>query len=314
VIDAPAPEGGFRHEAFFYATPDEYRKTTLGFVRDGLSAGEAVMVVLGADSIQRLRADLGADAGKVRFGDMAEIGRNPARIIPAWREFLDSVPAGHPTRGIGEPVWAGRGPAELAECHRHEALLNLAFESEPTFWLMCPYDRASLDRDDLDLARTTHPWLLREGSHGPSNDFAPAADPASYLAGVFDEPAASTDELSFGPDQLNAIRLFAARAATRAGLSTGRVDDLVLAVNEVVTNSLMYGGGFGLLRVWADPVGLVCEVGDSGRMNEPLAGRVLPDVDRDEGRGLWMANQVCDLVQIRSSAVGTVVRLHMNRA
>jgi hypothetical protein len=31
------------------------------------------------------------------------------------------------------------------------------------------------------------------------------------------------------------------------------------------------------------------------------------------GFGVWLANQVCDLVQIRSVAAGTVVRLHMRR-
>ena len=30
-------------------------------------------------------------------------------------------------------------------------------------------------------------------------------------------------------------------------------------------------------------------------------------------RGLWLANQLCDLVQIRTLPAGTVVRLHMNR-
>ena len=29
------------------------------------------------------------------------------------------------------------------------------------------------------------------------------------------------------------------------------------------------------------------------------------------GRGLWLANQLCNLVQIRSSPEGTTVRLHM---
>ena len=30
-----------------------------------------------------------------------------------------------------------------------------------------------------------------------------------------------------------------------------------------------------------------------------------------EGHGLWLANQVCDLVQVRSFPTGTVVRLHL---
>ena len=32
------------------------------------------------------------------------------------------------------------------------------------------------------------------------------------------------------------------------------------------------------------------------------------------GYGLWLANQLCDLVQIRSLPAGTAVRLHMRRA
>ncbi len=29
------------------------------------------------------------------------------------------------------------------------------------------------------------------------------------------------------------------------------------------------------------------------------------------GRGLWLANRLCDLVQVRSGEQGTVVRLHV---
>jgi len=53
-----------------------------------------------------LREVLGDGAERVRFEDMHRLGRNPARIIPAWREFLDeSAPEGRPVRGIGEPIW-----------------------------------------------------------------------------------------------------------------------------------------------------------------------------------------------------------------
>jgi hypothetical protein len=40
-------------------------------------------------------------------------------------------------------------------------------------------------------------------------------------------------------------------------------------------------------------------------------GRTPPSPDQRAGRGLWLANQLCDLVQIRSTEAGTVVRLHM---
>ena len=65
---------------------------------------------------------------------MAEIGANPACIIPAWRDFVDEcAEAGRAIRGIGEPIWADRSPAELVECQRHESLLNLAFADTRSF-------------------------------------------------------------------------------------------------------------------------------------------------------------------------------------
>ena len=51
---------------------------------------------------------------------------------------------GRPMRGIGEPIWAERSPAELVECQRHESLLNVAFAGSAGFYLMCPYDTTSL--------------------------------------------------------------------------------------------------------------------------------------------------------------------------
>ena len=97
----------------------------------------------------------------------------------------------------------------------------------------------------------------------------------------------------------------------RRGLPEGRIDDLVLAAHELVSNSVRHGGGTGTIRVWHDGHAVVCEVTDNGRIGHPLVGRQLPADDSLGGRGLWMANQLCDLVQIRTFADGSVVRLHM---
>jgi anti-sigma regulatory factor (Ser/Thr protein kinase) len=115
----------------------------------------------------------------------------------------------------------------------------------------------------------------------------------------------------FGWRSLGPVRRFVARHATGAGLGPARADDLVLAVNEVVTNSLRYGGGEGTLRTWQANGSLICEISDGGHITEPLVGRVRPPVRREGGRGLWLANQLCDLVQVRSFGDGSVVRLHM---
>ena len=85
----------------------------------------------------------------------------------------------------------------------------------------------------------------------------------------------------------------------------------MLSVSEVASNSVRHGGGSGLLRVWCERAALFCEVHDQGKIDHPLAGRVIPADGQPYGRGLWIANQLCDLVQIRSSAAGTVVRMQM---
>jgi anti-sigma regulatory factor (Ser/Thr protein kinase) len=55
---------------------------------------------------------------------------------------------------------------------------------------------------------------------------------------------------------------------------------------------------------------LVCEIQDSGQIDDPLIGRSPPAPNQHTGRGLWLVHQLCDLVQIHSSTAGTAVRVH----
>jgi anti-sigma regulatory factor (Ser/Thr protein kinase) len=102
-----------------------------------------------------------------------------------------------------------------------------------------------------------------------------------------------------------------ATEADRAGMSRDRRKDLVLAANEIATNSLRHGGGMGTLRSWTDDGSMICEIHDRGVIADPLVGRRRPSPSEDGGRGIWLANQLCDLVQIRAHDRGNVVRLHL---
>ena len=128
---------------------------------------------------------------------------------------------------------------------------------------------------------------------------------------VVEEPPANAEVFEFDGTGLGVGRRLVFRCAADAGLSTPRANDFVLAVNEILTNSVLHGGGSGVLRIWPEKDRLVCEVEDRGRIDDPLAGRRRPDPDQPNGRGLWMANQLCDLVQLRSTGGGNFVRLHM---
>jgi anti-sigma regulatory factor (Ser/Thr protein kinase) len=304
---------GFRHEAMLYAGDQGFLAATLPFVRAAVAQREPILVVVGAAKIARLRAELGDDAAHVLFEDMAGIGTNPARIIPAWRAFVDGHAArGRRVRGIGEPVWAGRTAAELVECQRHECLLNLAFADAADFWLACPYDVAALDPGVIERVDDSHPILVQDGTARASGTCLDDAALCAPFADPLPEPAAAR-EVAFDDDALFGLRALVATHATGAGLDELRTGDLVLAVHELATNSVRHGGGHGVLRMWHDDDAVICEVRDAGHIVQPMAGRERPPSDQLGGHGLWLINQLCDLVQIRSFASGGVVRLHVRR-
>ena len=107
------------------------------------------------------------------------------------------------------------------------------------------------------------------------------------------------------------VREFLAERAAEAGIEGQRLADLVLAVGELANNSLRYARGERTLRTWRENGALLAEVADGGHIADPLAGRDLPGPDELGGRGLYLVNQLCDLVQLRSSPDGSVVRVHM---
>ncbi len=308
-------EDSFRHEALFYNGEDGFLRGTLPFVADALEAGEPVLVAVRDERAALLQRALADDAAHVRFVDMQALGRNPARVIPAWREFLaEHAGDGRPVRGIGEPVWPRRSGAELDECVRHESLLNIAFAYGPAWSLLCPYDLDALDVRQIEAARLTHPALMHEGVSRRNDAYLPLHRAPSAFTGTLPDPPRDRRELSFTFRGLGAVRTLVSARAAHAGLADEAREDLVLAVNELVTNSVQYGGGGGTLRIWTEPDALVCDVRDRGYIDDPLAGRIAPPLDQHGGRGLWLVNHLCDLVQIRSTPKGTVVRVRARLA
>jgi anti-sigma regulatory factor (Ser/Thr protein kinase) len=313
VTHTPPDEtvAGYRHEAFLYSGLAEFLSGTLSFIRRAVSAGDPILVLVSAEKIGLLRQQLGAEAEHVTFADMARTGDNPARIIAGWRAFVQDNAGAAQLWGIGEPIYPERSPTELAECQLHEALLNVAFDVATPLWLLCPYNLEALTADVIDEAHRTHPFVARGEERQACAAFRPVD-----LAGPFDRPVpprpADADQMSFRTGDLQRVRALVATRAEQAGLAQQAVDAMVLAVNEVATNSLTHGGGRGELRAWTDGRSLVVEVSDQGHITSPLVGRVRPAPEARDGAGLWVANQLCDLVQIYSSARGTAVRVRHN--
>ncbi|MFE9534424.1 anti-sigma factor RsbA family regulatory protein [Streptomyces sp. NPDC006691] len=304
----------FVHPALFYRDLDEYVRETGSFVRGALAADEPVFVAVPGPRLDALREYLGADAAAVDFADMTELGRNPGRIIAALQGFADQYP-GRAARIIGEPIWAGRSPAEILEATRHEALINTAF-TDRTATVLCPYDTATLPPAVIDDARRTHPTLVEDSHVRASSAYVPAAVVCADCDLPLPEPAATDVELEYAGGRLGEIRERTDAWVRGTGLSPLRRGDFVIAVNEAAANSVAHGGGIGGLRLWTAERGTaVAEIRDGGRLTNPLAGLRRPSpASSDGGRGLWMIHQLCDLVEVRAHDTGLTLRLHVSPA
>jgi hypothetical protein len=292
----------FRHEALFYTGDDELVAAVSEFVRDGQAAGEPALVLVGKRKVDLLREELGDDTEGVQLGDIAEVGRNPARIIPAWQTFVARNAApGVRLRGVGEPIFPERTAQELVEAHRHEALLNLAFLDTSAFWLVCPYDVETLPAAVIDEARRTHPFV--EG-HGESADFHGIDTISAPLDAPLPPRPAAAWEIPFERGTLDELPRIVAERAAEAGLAVPRRIDLVVAAVEIARNS-----GRGSLYLWSDGREVLCEIHGHGPLEGPLDDRAVPGHGSTR-IGIWVANQLCDLVQVRSEPGGVTARLH----
>lgn len=304
------------HEALFYPHAEEYVSRILAFLREGLELAEPGLVAVPGEHLNLLRSVMGSDAQRVRFVDMAEVGRNPGRIIPALLyAFVQEHPAGR-VRIVVEPIWPGRTPAEYRAALQHEALINVAL-ADRAATILCPYDQRGLSVMALADARRTHPVLVEGEQRRPSDDYADPRTVADASLQRLPEPPEWWGDMVLFSDasDLRIIRQFVEGRALRAGLPSARVSDLCLAVNEVATNTLLHTGQPGILSIWrdSDTECLVCEISDSGQFADRLAGRIPPAKFQAHGRGLILVNQLCDLVELPTGQIGrgTTLRLHM---
>jgi anti-sigma regulatory factor (Ser/Thr protein kinase) len=296
----------FVHRAFLYRDDTEWLDEIVPFLREAVIAGDPALAAVSNRRIELLREALGADASMVELVSIEAVGKNPGRIMSLWYDFAEQHAPSQHMRAVGEPVWPDRRADEVAECHRHEQLLNVALDGRD-LELVCPYDTTNLADDVIESALRSHPVVGTTGRSAPSDAYALDVS----LAGDLVPPPAGATSIGFDIQTLRARRNLVESEASRLLLASARSADLALAVSEVMTNSLLYARG-GVLTWWAEPGRFVCEIRDGGRLTDAMVGRRRPAADAPRGRGVWMVHQMCDLVQIRSSDDGTTVRLTMD--
>jgi hypothetical protein len=255
---------------------------------------------------------------------MAELGRNPASIIPAWQAFVEShnplragrsavpdiEPPTIPVRGVGEPIWAGRRQSEIVEAQFHEALLNLAVAPDTPLWLLCPYDVDALGVDVIEEAHRSHPALVEAEHYRGSTTYGGAYHVGAVFGRELPPPIGPVRNLvvtgNNGPEIAGWIR----RWAEASGLSSERSGRLATAMRAICLTSASRPGRSEVLQMWQDGSALICQIHDIGHVQDPLIGRRPDGAESERGKAIRLANQLCDLVQVRSGAAGTTIRVH----
>src|SRR5580704_4329007 len=198
-------DDGLRHVAFFYRDQAERRARILGLVRAGLERGEPTFVALPGDETPLLAGQLDGEPGELLYADIGDVGRNPARLIPEVRAFIDK----HANRRVlivGDACWPGRSPAELREATRHEALMNLAF-ARSAATITCAYDATHLPPSAITDAAWTHPEYLASGQPVTAPSHRPAWGLPSDCNRPLPPPPAGAESLAYDTDLAPVRRL-----------------------------------------------------------------------------------------------------------
>ena len=306
---------GFVHSALLYRSQREYLDFVVGFVVDGLTLDEAVLVAVPGDKLALLHDALRGSGGglpaELHMADIADVGRNPSRFMAMEGSFVDEHPDRR-VRIVSQLAWPGRTDDELVACLQHEALVNGALEGYAVTGL-CLYDASRLDDAVLADARATHPLLWECGALHRSTEYAP--DEVLYRCNqpLAAKPGAVTYMVRKSAD-LRPARSFAVNYAGWVGMSQDGIDDLQLIATELATNSLMYTDGACRLAFWRQDEHLVCEARDTGRLDDPLVGRLDPGPSGPASRGLFLVNAISDLVRTHTTSQGTTIQAYLRCA
>jgi anti-sigma regulatory factor (Ser/Thr protein kinase) len=295
-----------RHEAMPYSSPRELAGRLTGPVRAAVAAGDLVTAVLEDEAGRRLRAELGGTADGVEF-----LRPDAVHAVPGFTTAVRwAGNIGRVTRPGGRALIVGQQLVDLPGCGPEYWMrlcigLEVAGAGLP-LTVLCPFhdDPAGWDR-----VRATHPVLGPDGT-GPNPDYRPPREVLRTLTPLpRPELGPPTAELTFRATDLGQLRHLTTRIAGRGGLGPDRISDAVLAVNELATNSVEHGPGAGRLRLWTDGrVGLLAEVADGGRLTDVFPGMVRPATSGSRGRGLWLASELSDVMEVWTDG-GTVVRV-----
>lgn len=289
------------HVAVPYSAPDELASRLAPVVVDSLAAGAPVLAVLDTPERAALSAMVGTDADRIEFADPRHVHAVPAFTVAVRWARLARRSADARAVVVGQHVdLPDRGPEHWA---RLDIALNVAIDGLPVT-VLCACGQA------VRGVEQTHPLLLTaSGTRRSAQYRSPPEAVVDYPPPPPPDLGPPDVDLAFTPTGLSALRRRVTASAATARVDPERAADLVLAVNELASNSVEHGPGAGRLRMWVGPGTVTVEIADGGRVDIPFPGLVLPPPGGARGRGLWLASELTDVLQVWSDEAGTVSRV-----
>jgi anti-sigma regulatory factor (Ser/Thr protein kinase) len=298
---------GLAHHGLLYPPSADVADILTPLIAERLACGEPVLAALSPKVVAQLRNRLATTAG-LHTTDVGGLYRYPGRVLGHYLDWIAGTSPNGAATIVAAPQLDNDNPHRAALWMQVDALTTQALSAcDLTLVCACPNDPAT-----ATVIRHAHPSLLN-GTATANPDHLPADQ---FLA---NHPLPPPSELGQSdaihvldhPRQLTELRQVVRSHAARAGLTTSRSEDLVLAVSEVASNALEHGVPPATVCLWITSTLVICQISDNGHFTQPLAGLLPPHRNQGRGRGLWMIHQLCD--ELYRWPHPTTIRLHIDR-
>lgn len=302
----------FVHTAVSYRSTEELVGVLAPVVQGWLTQHDRIFVSLASDRVDALRSALGEDADRVRWSDTYHWAPHPARRLRAIQDLVE----GEERHGSGQLRFVGEwaftvGPPELvSEWERVDAVLNEAL-GDSSLTMVCTYDVGSPAEGVVERVSCTHPFVGVDPVF-PSEGYRGSLEYLTPPAALSPLPSSATRETGRPtPADVRSLvrRVLGATGGVGPVVPPVVVDDLAVVATEVVTNAWQVGAQSIDVACWRTDDEAGVQVDDDGPgLEDAFAGYRRPEPALVGGRGLWIARQLADLVEIAANGTGTSVR------
>lgn len=294
----------YEHVAVVHDGPDELAQQLATPVREGLAAGDRVLVCLEPQAWQRLAARIGPSAGEVEVMAQGARYTTPGVAMAALHRFVDEALEGGARAAWSIGTLPFDGTSDDDRWWRYEEAVHHVLGHRPLH-AICSYDLATATPAQLAAARQSHDRLEGPGVEGVAGVAAPAPDVSPVT------PAGRPTIVTTG-DDAGALRRELVAACGE--LNQARRTELALLASELVTNAISHGRPPVLVRAWSLPRTVVVEVSDGGDgVGDAYADLRAPHGGRDGGFGLWLVGQVAHRLTFGHAGGRTIVTATLRR-